>query len=206
MYNRSMQTVLETEPPRSLSGEPGPFRMADYLTLPEDWSGELLWGHLVVTPAPGARHQFVLVGLTRRLSEFALAHGHLLLVAPSDVTLFEHTVCQPDLLLVDHDRREIVADRVEGAPDLAIEILSPSSGRRDRMIKLALYARARVPEYWIVDPVAQTIDFLVLENDSYRFALADGSQYQSHRFPGLEIDLDELWDEVDRLATGRLPD
>ena len=205
MYNRAMAVVLESEPPQSVSGEPGPFREADYLALPAEPRCELLWGHLVVTPAPAVKHQVVLVSLLRRLAEFALERGHLLLVAPADVTLAEHTVLQPDLLLVARERRPAAGARVEGAPDLVVEIQSPSTGRRDRVVKLALYARSGVREYWIVDPEARTVDLLTLEGESYRVAMQEGPRLASRRFADLELDLDAFWDEVDRALTGRLP-
>lgn len=206
MYNRAMDVVFETEPPRSVSGEPGPFRETDYLALPDEPRCELLWGHLVVTPAPATRHQIVILALVRQLDRFALARGHLLLLAPADVTLSEHTVLQPDLLLIDRERRSVVGTRIDGAPDLVIEVQSPSTGRRDRVVKLALYARAGVPEYWIVDPETRTIDFLLLEDGSYRVAMDEGDRFRSRRFPNFELDLATLWDEVERALTGRLPD
>lgn len=198
MYNPAVDLVLESEPPRSVTGRPGPFRRADYLALPEEPRCELLWGHLVVNPTPLPRHQKVVIALTTRLDAFALDRGHLLLIAPMDVTLDERNVLQPDLLLIASDRRNIVPRWVDGAPDLVVEVLSPSTGRRDRVVKLALYARAGVPEYWIVDPETRTIDFLLLEGDSYRVAIVDGDRYVSTRFPELELDLEALWDEVDR--------
>jgi Uma2 family endonuclease len=200
-----MAVVYESEPPRSVAGAPGPFRKADYLALPDEPRCELLWGHLVVTPTPVARHQLIVVALSRHLYDFALAQGHLLFIAPMDVTLFDHTVLQPDLLLVARERREIAPKWVDGAPDLVVEVLSPSTGRRDRLVKLALYASAGVPEYWIVDPETRTIDQLVLAGASYRVALQGESRLRSQRFADLEVDLDSLWDEVDRALTGRLP-
>lgn len=205
MYNRSVELVFETEPPASASDPPGPYRADDYFTLGEDWRGELLWGHLVVTPSPLALHQSVIVALTRRFSDFALASGHRLLVAPSDVKLFEHTVCQPDLLLIHRDRREIVHGYTVGTPDLAVEVLSKSSARRDRALKLEIYARAGLPEYWLVDPQARLLELRSLAGEGYRLVPHPAHRAASLRFPELELDLEALWDEVDRLETGRLP-
>ncbi len=188
------------------SAAPGPYRNSDYMALPDEPRCELLWGHLVVTPSPLRRHQHVLFALGARLRTFALAAGHECLLAPMDVTLFEHTVLQPDLLLIARDRRGIARERIEGAPDLVVEILSPSSARRDRLVKLALYARGGVPEYWIVDPEAQTIDFLVLRADAYSVALPDGDTYRSTRFPDFTLKLEPLWDEIERTLTGQRPD
>lgn len=203
MYNRAVELLVETEPPLSVTGEPGPYRLEDYLATPEEWRGELLWGHLVVSPSPFRRHQHVLMALYDRLRPFARAAGHELLVAPADVVLDRRSVVQPDLLLVHASRREILRIRVDGAPDLAVEILSESSGRRDRLVKLALYARAGVPEYWIVDPERRTIDFLALEGDAYRVLLPVDGRFESVRFPGLVIELEPLWAEVERSLAGQ---
>lgn len=205
MYNPAVDVVFEAEPPRSLAGTPGPYRRGDYFALPDEPRCELLWGHLVVTPAPSQRHQVTLLALSRRLYDFALANGHLVLAAPADVALFDHTVLQPDLLLVAGERRDLATRAVECAPDLVVEVLSPSTGRRDRMVKLALYARAGVPEYWIVDPEAGTVDQLVLEGDAFRVSTRDEDRLRSVRFPELELGLAAIWNEVERILTGRPP-
>jgi Uma2 family endonuclease len=203
-----MAVVYESEPPRGVSGEPGPFRRKDYFGLPDEPRCELLYGSLVVTPAPSRRHQQTVLALAFRLREFALARGHELLAAPADVALFEHTVLQPDILLVERERRETARSFVDGAPDLVVEVLSPSTVRRDRIVKLALYARAGVPEYWIVDPEGRTIELFSLAGDAYRVVVTVESEtglLRSVRFPELVVDLDPMWDEIDRALTGRLP-
>ncbi len=85
---------------------------------------------------------------------------------------------------------------VSGHPDLAVEVLSESSRRYDRMTKLAWYASIGVPEYWIVDPAARTLDRLVLQSSKYLVAdvLADEATFQPDTFEGLEIPLGNLWD------------
>ena len=77
----------------------------------------------------------------------------LMFVSPMDVILSDDTILQPDLLYIAKDRRGIVGERVMGAPDLVIEILSPGSDKRDRTEKLDLYTKYGVAEYWIVSPV-----------------------------------------------------
>lgn len=206
MYNPSVEPILTRELPRSLAEPPGPYRETDLSALPEDWHGELLWGHLVVSPSPGSLHQVVLAALARRFDGLARAHRHLFLFAPIDVRLFEHTVCQPDLLLFQRGRRPISGDRLRGIPDLVVEIVSPSSGRRDRMLKLALYAKAGVPEFWLVDPRAQTIEPLALDGTTYRRIASDDLRLRSSRFPELEVDSEELWAEVDALLSAETED
>ena len=118
-----------------------------------------------------------------------------------DVRLSDDTILQPDLLYITKQRRQIVRKRVEGPPDLVIEIIS-GTARRDRVEKLDLYAQYGVGEYWIVDPASRVFDFLV--NDGGRFVVhspAD-NRYQSPRLPEVEIQLADFWREVDE----RLPE
>jgi Uma2 family endonuclease len=115
-----------------------------------------------------------------------------------DVILSDDTILQPDLLYIAKDRRGIVGNRVNGAPDLVIEILSPDSGRRDKTEKLDLYAKYGVAEYWIVDPCAQMIEFLILDQGRYEMLQPADDRYQSPRLPEVEIDLAVFWREVDR--------
>jgi Uma2 family endonuclease len=172
----------------------------DYASLPRDGRRyEILGGELAVTPAPSSRHQMVLRNLAWVL------HGHVrvrglgnVLFAPIDVILSTTTVVQPDLLFVRSGREVVVTERgIEGAPDLIVEILSPSSARQDRIVKGALYARHGVRHYWIVDPEARGIELYELEEEAYRLiAKAAGEEpFSPSLFPGLEIDLGEVWSE-----------
>jgi Uma2 family endonuclease len=113
-----------------------------------------------------------------------------------DVILSDDTILQPDVLYVSKARRGIVKERIQGAPDLAIEIIS-GSARRDRVEKLDLYARYGVNEYWIVDPEAQTIDFLVNEGGRFVVQSPTDDRYQSPRLPEVEIQVADFWREVE---------
>lgn len=119
------------------------------------------------------------------------------MLSPMDVTLADDTILQPDLLYVSKGRRHIIKERVEGPPDLAIEIIS-GTGRRDRVEKLDLYARYGVAEYWIVDPDSQLIEFLINENGRYVVQSPANDRYQSPRLPEVVIEIAEFWREVDR--------
>ncbi len=183
----------------------GPYRDADYQALPKEPRCELLYGDLVVTPAPLVWHQIVLAQLFTLVQDHQRRHGGLALPAPVDVRLFDHSVVQPDLVYVSPERLSIVRRRFEGAPDLAIEVLSPASARRDRLWKLKLYAEAGVREYWIVDPEAKAFEFLVLDEGRFEARLPAGALYRSPAIPGLEIDLAAFWDELERVRA-TLPD
>jgi Uma2 family endonuclease len=131
----------------------GPYRRKDYEALPEEPRCELIRGRFCLSPSPATLHQILLVLLAERFSALAEAAGGLVLIAPMDVALADHTVLQPDLLYLSVSRceRAALAAGVQGAPDLVVEILSPGTAARDRGVKLELYAEAGVREYWIVD-------------------------------------------------------
>jgi len=142
----------------------------DYAALPENGRRyELYEGELVLNPSPRPRHQVVIGNLYVLLAEHVRGHrlGEVYL-SPIDVILSRITVLQPDIVYVDPTRLEIVTERaIEGAPTLVVEVLSPSTDARDRGAKLALYARYGIPFYWIVDPVARSVQALRLSGESY---------------------------------------
>jgi Uma2 family endonuclease len=118
-----------------------------------------------------------------RLHEVAERTGGAVAIAPLDVTLADHSVVQPDVIYVSASRLEIVGDRIEGAPDLLVEVLSPGTSRRDRNEKLKLYAESGVREYWIVDAVERQIEFLVNDSGTFHVALPVDDRYRSAALP-----------------------
>lgn len=179
--------------------ELGPYRDTDYQALPGEPRCELIYGELVVTPAPLVWHQVVVAQLLRLLQDHARQLGGLALPSPVDVRLFDHSVVQPDVVYVSPERLSIARRRFEGAPDLAVEVISPGSARRDRVWKLKLYVEAGVREYWLVDPEAQAFEFLVLGEGRFEVRLPEGALYRSPAIAGLEIDLAAFWGELDRV-------
>ncbi len=115
-----------------------------------------------------------------------------------DVHLADHTVVQPDVLYVSPDRREILQDWIEGAPDLVVEVLSPSTARMDRVLKLNRYAEAGVREYWLVDPAARTVELLVNDGGHFVVHVPDGGIWRSSAVADVELDIDALWAAVER--------
>ena len=131
----------------------------DYCATPDDERYELINGNLMMVPAPIMKHQRVLLTLAPRLDEFTKDHqlGHVY-VAPCDVFLSDTDVVQPDILFMSRAHEHRLTDKnVRGAPDLVIEILSPSTADKDLGPKRDLYERHGVLEYWIIDPQAETI-------------------------------------------------
>ncbi len=134
----------------------------DVLRMPDDGNRyEFIGGRLYVTPAPVTRHQRILRRLLSALLRVFMDTGRGEVLSAPLLVEFPGTGdrVQPDLLFVSHERRAIIGEKqVTGAPDLIVEILSPSTAHRDRGIKLDLYARCGVRQYWIVDPVEDVVD------------------------------------------------
>ncbi len=109
--------------------------------------------------------------------------------APLDVILSEYDVVAPDLLLVLNERRAVLQDWVRGAPDLAVEILSPGTAARDRGVKLKAYARFGIREYWIVDPEQKAIEVYRLAGPGYELAktFAAAETLTSPLLPGFTL-------------------
>jgi Uma2 family endonuclease len=175
----------------------------DYARLPENGAFEnltyihyeLIEGELVVSPSPNTQHQRIIGKLFARLHPFAKQHylGEVFL-APLDVVLSPDNSPQPDLIFVSRERRSIITDdNIQGAPDLVVEIISPTSDRRDR--KFQLYARFGIPFYWIVDPRLKLIEEYSLAGGAYRLVCEFNVNeiFQSRLFPGLEISVVEIF-------------
>ena len=132
---------------------------------------------------------------------FADAHEGRAIMAPMDVRFADHSVVQPDILYVSHERKSVLHERVRGAPDLVVEVLSPSTARRDLGEKLRLYGESGVREYWVVDPAAKTFEFLVADNGGFRLALPEAEVYRSPVIAGLELDLEAFWRSIPDVET-----
>jgi len=179
----------------------GPYRAADFWKLEEGAPFELLRGRLIMSPSPTTQHQLILGKLYKIFEAAEIESDGLCYMAPMDVVFSDDTILQPDLLYIAKQRRHIAKDRIEGAPDLVIEILSPATDRRDRTEKLDLYAKYGVAEYWLVDPSSQLFQFLLLKDGNYVIQQQPDDHYQSPRLPEVAIDLAAFWAEIDR----RLP-
>ena len=171
---------------------------ADYCRTPDDERYELLDGELVMVPAPNLGHQRVDAKLGWRLAQFVEERNlGEVFSAPCDVVLSETNVVQPDLLFVSNERAHILFNgaNVRGAPDLVIEILSPSTTGRDRSLKRALYARYGVSEYWLVDPDARTVTVLLLDDGAFAEVshYSAGQTLTSPTLAGFTANLDAIF-------------
>jgi Uma2 family endonuclease len=197
LYTRPMAVAYETEASHGTRAELGPYRKTDYLDLTELPRCELLYGRLPVTLAPTARHQLIVLALGGFLLEFARLQGGYAGVAPVDVVLADHSIVQPDVIYVSRERAAgIVRRRIEGAPDLIIEVLSPATARRDLGEKMRLYAESGVAEYWIVDPENETFEFLENKPGGLLVRVAEGGIRRSAVILGLELDVEAFWRDL----------
>jgi Uma2 family endonuclease len=173
------------------------FNYHDYLQLPGDKRYEILDGELFVVPAPNTRHQRIsrrlLVALVQHVEGKGLGE---IFHAPYDVILSDENVVQPDIFFVSSRRPGIIGEsNIHGAPDLAIEILSPGSRSKDLQIKRKIYAASGVQEYWVVDPEAATVEVLIWSEPGYVSAGIYGKpqRLSSPLLPELNLPLDEVF-------------
>jgi Uma2 family endonuclease len=147
---------------------------------------ELYDGEVIVVPSPFPRHQRVASNIEEMLREYERAAGGLIFRAPLDIVLSEHNVVQPDVVFFRKERRHVVdmMAATRAAPDLAVEVLSRSTEARDRGRKMQLLARFGVPEYWIVDPVKNTLELYVLRGTAYEL-VASGDERSAITSPTL---------------------
>ncbi len=141
----------------------------DYCRLPEGAPYQLIGGELVLTPAPGTYHQVVSMKLEFQMVKFVMEHSlGLVLDAPVDVYLEETETYQPDLVFISQERLSIVEPaRINGAPDLVVEILSPATAYYDLRKKYKIYERCGVREYWLVDPEDKSIQIFILKESKF---------------------------------------
>ena len=190
-------------------GQPGKnpdqrFTYADYCTWPEDERWELIDGvAYAMSPAPARVHADLTKVLFLLLEAFFEHSGCHVYFAPFDVRLPKpnegdeetDTVVQPDILVV-CDEKKLDVKGCRGAPDLVIEILSPSTASKDCIQKRALYEAHGIKEYWIVDPINRLLTVYVREDDALfgkARIFSDHDKVKGSEFPGLEIDLAEVF-------------
>lgn len=153
---------------------------------------EIHGGELVVVPSPLPLHQLAVLAVVRILDGYAATRGGIVLAAPLDIVFDEFDVLQPDVLFFRAERAHLVepAAVTRHAPDIVVEVLSPSTAAVDRGQKMRTFARYGVPECWIVDPIDRRIEVHTLEDDAYRQAqaAAGAETVQSALLPDLQFD------------------
>jgi Uma2 family endonuclease len=181
------------------SAAAAPYTWDDFVALDEDDLRELIDGELVEVEVPTRSHEEVVAWMLYFLRGWIEAgHGGTVLPSGYKIRISHRRGVMPDVQLYRRGR-EPGADQeqglVHGTPDLVVEVVSSSSRRYDRVTKLRWYAELGVPEYWLVDPQARTLERLVLHEGTYSIAqsLADDETFQPESFEGLVIPLPKLW-------------
>ena len=173
------------------------FTYEDYCNAPEDKRYELHDGDLVVVPSPSQPHQDSSLEIATEIKLLIRRTGiGSVFVAPFDVVLSDTDVVQPDVVFVSRERESIITHgNIQGAPDLVVEVLSPSTAHRDRTFKRALYARHGVREFWLVDTDAHTIEVLLLGPNGYSVAsvYTAGQTLTSPTLTDFSLNIDDLF-------------
>jgi len=183
------------------------YTYADYALLPEGAPYQLIGGELVRTPSPTPCHQGISIRLALKLASHVLEKDlGMVYCAPIDVYLTETETYQPDIIFIGKERLSIIeAKRINGVPDLVIEILSPSTAYYDLRKKSRVYAREGVREYWIVDPGEQSVE--VYQGKEGMFEQIQRAEKEgiikSAVVEGLAIEIEEIFVDVSKLPERR---
>ncbi len=169
----------------------------DYCLLPEDGKRyEIVEGDLFVTPSPRTPHQQVVIELGASLLRLVKRRklGRVF-VAPLDVVFSPYDVVEPDIIYISRERGSVLTEKnVQGAPDLVVEVLSETTARTDRTIKLKLYGKFGVQEYWIIDPEGPSAEIYRRGPEGLDLVakLSATDALSSPMFPGFSVPLRKL--------------
>ena len=174
----------------------------DLLAIPDDGlRHELIDGEHIVSPSPGSAHQLIVGNLYLLIAIFLRAHPlGVAMLAPFDIVFSRHDVVEPDLIYFSIDRfRALVGQKnAQGAPDLAVEIVSPWSRRRDEVTKRRLYERWGVAEYWVVDPELESVKVYRRTDGIYgrtaELSVEAGDSLTSPLLPGLSLTMASVFE------------
>ncbi len=199
------KTSDEEEGLMSLPAKQEQYTFADVLAWSEDERVEIIEGKAFMMATPSSRHQEICGELFRQLANFLEGKRCRVYPAPFGVRLFERegdrpedvgTMVEPDISVV-CDRSKIDRQGCKGAPDLIIEVLSPSTRRHDRLVKLNLYQRAGVREYWIADPDNESVQVFTLDGGAWKLREDYGREdvAKVNVLEGCFIELDKVFSE-----------
>ncbi|MBN1966205.1 MAG: Uma2 family endonuclease [Anaerolineae bacterium] len=173
-------------------------QLPDHVTRYEIWDGEL-----IVTPAPTLSHQT----LSKRLVRILVLHDPeeaigAYFYAPMDVILLERTTVQPDVFWIAKANEGIIQPKhIIGAPDLCIEVISPSTEYADRERKFGYYRDGGVREYWLVDPAAQTLTVYALGSSTHTvYGVGATAHSGLTELAGLTVDVAKLFEDLPPLG------
>lgn len=169
----------------------------DYRKTPEDERYELIEGELILAAAPNIAHQTTQGKLGWRMASTVETEelGYVFF-SPCDVVLSEHNTFQPDLVFVSRENAGIITDaNIQGAPDLVVEIISPSSTGRDWVTKRDLYAKYGVKKYWLIDPINRTLWVMRLRNGYLELSdtLYEGDTLTASTIKGFSVNISDIF-------------
>ncbi len=200
-YSQLAQAGLNEEGDRMANvievPQKGGYTYQDYAKLPEGAPYQLIGGNLVMTAAPSTYHQIISASLMLTLSNFVHEQQlGVVLYAPIDVYFEETETYQPDIIFISRERLNMIEEeRIKGAPDLVVEILSPTTAYYDLKKKFKVYEKHGVEEYWVVDPGDRSI--AVYENREGKLALVQEvtrkGKVQSKVLSGFELEVETIW-------------
>lgn len=172
------------------------FTYQDYLKFPDDGKRyQIIEGELYMTPAPVPYHQRISRNLGFILWDFVRKRNlGEVFYAPCDIVFSEEDVVQPDIFFASKEREHIIGEKnIQGAPDLMVEILSPRTDELDRKLKVKLYEKFGVKEYWLVDPEKKEVEILSLTQGGYSSFGVFKESLSSPLLKGLKLNLQEVF-------------
>lgn len=169
----------------------------DYLAMSDRVNRiiEFSEGRLAIPPMPTPEHQSIVLTLAIILNAWALAHNGRAFVSPMPVRLWRGKFREPDVMLYSAAHRDRIEKQFGGVPDLVVEVLSPGTEKVDTDEKMDEYARAAIPEYWVVAVGAARVEQYVLEGEHYRLqaTLGAGEMLRAVTLADLEVAVDEVY-------------
>lgn len=169
------------------------YTYADYYAINDEKRYEVMEGALMMVPAPNTSHQRISSEIEYLFVKFVKENNlGFVFDAPTDVVLSNDVVVQPDILFISNDRAGIIGEQaIMGAPDLVVEIISPSSSFNDSVRKKEIYQRFGVKEYWLVFPEEKAVEILTLEDGVYKelCSAKEEGTVRSKLLQGFEVEL-----------------
>lgn len=169
---------------------------ADYMALPDDGNRyELIHGELVMSPSASYGHSEVIVHVASRLTEFVRRRKLGRVGIETDVIVDKNVILRPDINFVAKSQLSIIREHIYGAPDLAVEITSPSNWQMDVFAKIHEYERFGIREYWVLDIVDQRYKAYqwCLRGKRYHGGLVQGREIKSLVLKGFKLNLEDVW-------------
>jgi len=168
----------------------------DYLQYPDDGKRhEIINGDHYMTPSPNSYHQYYSKKIVFQMENHLInTEQGVVFYAPLGVILSDNDIIQPDIIFVSYNNIQIIKEPgIFGSPDLVIEILSQSTRSRDKGLKMDIYAKYSIPEYWIVDSEEKIIFLYRLDGNKYKREQVSDKTLSTISIPGFVLDLNDVF-------------